>query len=326
MARQLRILIPNGVYHATSHAVEDQSIVEDDRDRRKWTESLDRVATAREWQVLAWVLMDNHFHLYLKTPHGDLDAGMHDLNSGYASAFNRRHDRRGPLFISRYWATLVEGEAYDLEMSRYVHLNPVRAGIVSRPEDYPWGSLKLYYDSRGAPAWLDWRTVLRNFGSSLAVARTRYREFLARGIRERVRSPLKRATAAGTVLGSKDFVERLKVLVGPDLPERGVPAAGSLRFRATPEAVKEAVALEFGIERVDLAVQRRGNIPRLVSMYLMRRWTDLRLSDIGRVCGEVSVQAVSACCRRLEERLARDATLRRKVTACEVRLEGFVRP
>ncbi|MBM4043285.1 MAG: hypothetical protein FJ290_32760, partial [Planctomycetes bacterium] len=98
MARPLRVDIAGGVYHVTNRGLEQRAIVRDDADRLRWHKLLDVVATRRRWRVFAWVLLDNHFHLFLQTPDADLSPGMHDLESGYASGFNRRHERRGPLF------------------------------------------------------------------------------------------------------------------------------------------------------------------------------------------------------------------------------------
>ena len=108
MARPLRVDMPDGIYHVTSRGLDRRVIVRDDVDRDKWTDLLDRVAVRRDWRVFAWVLMDNHFHLFLRTPHGDLSAGMHDLNAGYPSAFNRCHRRCGPVLQGRFKGILVE--------------------------------------------------------------------------------------------------------------------------------------------------------------------------------------------------------------------------
>jgi len=97
MARKLRIDLPNAAYYVTSRGLEGQGIVRDEVDCGKWFERLGGVATRRHWRVVACVVMQSHYHLLVETPEGDLSAGMHDLNSGYATAFNHRHGRRGPL-------------------------------------------------------------------------------------------------------------------------------------------------------------------------------------------------------------------------------------
>ena len=102
MARPLRIEIEDGVYHVTTRGWERRRIVRSDRDREDWLELLDQVVTRCGWRVFAWVLMTNHFHLFVRTPEANLSAGMHDLNSGYASLFNRRYRRAGSLFQGRF--------------------------------------------------------------------------------------------------------------------------------------------------------------------------------------------------------------------------------
>jgi REP element-mobilizing transposase RayT len=102
MARPLRIEIEDGVYHVTTRGWERRRIVRSDREREDWLESLDQVVTRCGWRVFAWVLMTNHFHLFVRTPEANLSAGMHDLNSGYASLFNRRYRRAGSLFQGRF--------------------------------------------------------------------------------------------------------------------------------------------------------------------------------------------------------------------------------
>lgn len=127
MARPLRIELENGLYHVTSRGWQRWDIVRDDVDRESWLELLERVARRCGWRVFAWVLMTNHWHLFPRTPQPNLSAGMHDLNSGYASRYNRRHQRVALLFQGRFQAILVEDESHAAGLSRYIHLNPVRA-------------------------------------------------------------------------------------------------------------------------------------------------------------------------------------------------------
>ena len=136
MARPLRIEMENGLYHVTARGWEQRVIVDSDLDREDWLRLLDRVATRSNWHIFAWVLMSNHFHLFLRTPEPKLSAGMHDLNSGYASLFNRRYRRVGSLFQGRFKAILVEDQSHAWELSRYIHLNPVRANMVDLPQEY----------------------------------------------------------------------------------------------------------------------------------------------------------------------------------------------
>ncbi len=140
MARPLRIEFPDAVYHVTSRGNERRAIVADDRDREKWQGLLQRTVTTFRWRLFAFALMDNHYHLFVQTREANLSAGMHLLNGSYAGFHNRRHGRAGHLFQARFKAIVVEGEGHWLEVSRYVHLNPVRADLTARPERWQWCS------------------------------------------------------------------------------------------------------------------------------------------------------------------------------------------
>ena len=153
MARPLRIEYPGAHYHVMSRGNERRPIVRDDADREKRLDWLRRTVETYGWRLHAFVLMNNHDHLFLETPQANLSAGMQYLNGSYTSYFNRRYRRAGHLFQGRYQAQLVEEEGYYLEVSRYIHLNPVRAGCVERAERYLWSSYPGYHNPRRAIAW-----------------------------------------------------------------------------------------------------------------------------------------------------------------------------
>ena len=140
MSRPLRIEFPNALYHVTARGDRREDIFEDDEDRRMFLSTLARVVTQFNWICHAWCLMDNHYHLLIQTPDGNLSKGMRQLNGIYTQAGNRRHRRVGHLFQGRFKAVLVDSDAYLLEVSRYVVLNPVRAGTVKKPGAWPWST------------------------------------------------------------------------------------------------------------------------------------------------------------------------------------------
>jgi hypothetical protein len=139
---------------------------------------------------------------------------MHDLNSGYATRFNRRHRRVGSLFQGRFKAILVEDESYGWALSRYIHLNPYRAKMVKRPEDHAWSSYRHYLRPGHAPAWLDWKSVLAEMGKDARRARKEYRRFVAEVVGSKVASPL-RDVVGNVLLGSADWVEKMQKELGP---------------------------------------------------------------------------------------------------------------
>ncbi len=320
MARPLRIEIEDGLYHVTSRGWERRVVVRDDRDRQRWLELLDRVASRSGWRVFAWGLMNNHFHLYLRTPQPNLSAGMHDLNSGYASAFNRRYRRCGALFQGRFKAVVVEDESHALELTRYIHLNPVRASLVDRPDQYAWSSYHDYLGLRPAPAWLDWETVVSELGKDRRAARSAYRRFVEAGLCQPPRSPLESAVG-GIFLGGGEWVERWRQRLSAEPVREGVPAQRQLAWRPSLEEVAEAVSQAFGVERAELSVSRRhGNEARSAAIYLARQVTDAAVGAIGQYFGGVSLAAISKLVARVEDRRGQDRAWDRRLTELAERL------
>ncbi len=134
MARPLRLEFAGAVYHVTSRGDRREDIYLSDDDRREWLAVLALVCDRFNWVVHAYCQMTNHYHLVVETVEANLSAGMRQLNGLYTQRFNRRHGQVGHLFQGRYKAILVQKEAHLLELSRYVVLNPVRAGMVELPE------------------------------------------------------------------------------------------------------------------------------------------------------------------------------------------------
>ncbi len=320
MARPLRIDIENGLYHVTSRGWERRVVVRDDRDRQRWLELLDRVATRCGWRVFAWVLMSNHFHLFLRTPLPNLSAGMHDLNSGYASGFNRRYRRCGSLFQGRFKAVLVEDDSHAIELTRYVHLNPVRASLVERPEEHAWSSYQDYLAVRKTPEWLDCETVLGALGKNRSRARSAYRCFVEAGLSEPPKSPLERAVG-GMFLGSGEWIEGWRRRLSAEPFREGVPLQRELAWRPTLEHVVGAVSETFGVEAAELRVSRRhGNEARSAAIYLARHQTDTAVGAIRAYFGGVSAAAISKVVARMETRRAEDPVWNQRLAELSERL------
>jgi len=311
MARPLRIECRDGLYHVTSRGLERRAIARDDDDRERWTDLLDTVATRRRWRVLAWALMGNHFHLFVRTPEANLSAGMHDLNSGYATGFNRRHGRVGPLLQGRFKAILVESGAHEWELTRYIHLNPVRAGLAADPTAYRWSSCRCYFRASLAPRWLAWEEVLCQHARTVRAARRAYRTFLEEGLTSRLESPL-RGVVASTLLGSPGFIERMRQRLEGWVPDREVPATRALAPRPSLETIERVVCAAYGVEPAGLRRRgRHGNEPRRMAVALARALTTEPLRVLGQRFGGVGPAAVSNMARQvadnpsLSRRLAR---------------------
>lgn len=142
MARTLRLEFEGALYHITSRGNRRETIYETPDDRERFLEILGGVREKYNWLCHAYCLMGNHYHLLIETPEANLSKGMRQLNGVYTQCFNKAHARVGHVFQGRYKAILVEKETYLLELARYIVLNPVRAGMVSSPSEWPWSSYR----------------------------------------------------------------------------------------------------------------------------------------------------------------------------------------
>jgi putative transposase len=222
MARPLRIEFPGALYHVTSRGDGQDDIYRGDTDRQAFLAVFGEVCERFNWWAHAYCLMTNHYHLLVETPDGNLSKGMRQLNGVYTQRFNAEHGRCGHVFQGRYKAIIVQKEAYLTELSRYVVLNPVRAGMVARPEDWPWSSYRATLGDLPCPPWLrrDW--LLATFGETEAAAVAAYRRFVEDGIGEP--GPWEQLRHQ-VFLGSGTFVEGVRRKLPPDRDLAEIPRA-----------------------------------------------------------------------------------------------------
>ncbi|MES2321358.1 MAG: transposase [Pseudomonadota bacterium] len=206
MSRPIRLQFPGALYHVTARGNRRAPIFHDEKDRRAWIGILRDTCVQFHLELHAYCQMTNHFHLMLETPEGNLSRCMHALNGEYARYFNRRYKTVGHLFQGRFHAVLVQKDSYLLELTRYILLNPVRAGITREPDEWMWSSYH-WMVSKGAPPWLHVDWLLSQFGSGRIQAIRAFEQFVAEGIGED--SPLL-LTQHQTVLGDVNFVARYR--------------------------------------------------------------------------------------------------------------------
>lgn len=207
MSRPLRIEFPGALYHVTARGDRREDIFEDDDDRRAFLQTLAQVVSQFNWLCYAYCLMDNHYHLLIQTPDGNLSKGMRQLNGVYTQTCNRRHLRVGHLFQGRFKAILVDSDSHLLELARYVVLNPVRAGMVKKPERWPWSSYRASLGLVVADPLLAVDGLLAHFAQRRATAQARYAQFVAEGIN--APSPW-RQLKGQVFLGDVLFVEKMQ--------------------------------------------------------------------------------------------------------------------
>jgi putative transposase len=202
MTRPLRIEYPGALYHVTARGNRRAPIYHSDSDRYLWLEVLDHICERFHFVVHAFCQMSDHYHIMIETVEGNLAQGMRQLNGIYSQKFNRRHAQVGHAFQGRYKAILVQKESYLLELSRYIVLNPVRAGITSSPQEWPWSSYNMMVAQASTPRWLNRAWLLAQFDVDPATAVAGYREFVHAGIGKQ--SPLA-AVSSQLLLGDDDF-------------------------------------------------------------------------------------------------------------------------
>jgi putative transposase len=185
------------MYHLTSRGTEGRAIFLDDLDREVILFELGEVVLAHSWLCPAYCLMTNHLHLVIQTPEADLAVGMHRLLSAYANYFNRRHNHVGHLFQSRYSSIVIERESHLLEASRYVVLNPVRAGLCRRPGYWRWSSYRATAGYEASPSFLATDWLLSQFSGNARRAALRYVEFVADGVADAAKRAGSRGLAPG---------------------------------------------------------------------------------------------------------------------------------
>ena len=205
MARPLRLEFAGALYHVTSRGDRREDVFLCEDDRQDWLEVLGTVCDRFNWVVHAFCQMTNHYHLLLETVDGNLSRGMRQLNGLYTQRVNRRHGLVGHLFQGRYKAILVQREAYLLELTRYVVLNPLRARMVNALEDWSWSSCPMVMGRAPTPRWLDTDWLLGQFAAERGKALKGYREFVMAGMG--VPSPLQEVRNQ-LLLGDDAFVER----------------------------------------------------------------------------------------------------------------------
>jgi putative transposase len=198
MGRKPRPQIADGIYHVTTRGNGGASIFTDDFDRTAFLARLGHAVGRSQWDLFAYCLMGNHFHLMIRTPEPNIALGMHTLNQWYAQRFNWRHDRTGHVFEGPYGAELIENEGHLLEVTRYVVCNPVRAGLCGRPEQWPWSSYRAAIGVTPRFPWLAIGELLLLFADSSTTARERYRSFVEEGA-DRIREDMARDQVRGLV-------------------------------------------------------------------------------------------------------------------------------
>lgn len=227
MSRPLRIQFEDAFYHLTSRGNAQRDIYLCDPDRTLFLDALKETIESSGWICHGYCLMTNHYHLLVETPRANLSEGMHHLNGQYSQSFNRKHRRSGHVFQGRFDSRIVEKDSYLLAVARYVVQNPVRAGVVERPEDWPWSSYLPTASKSNWVTFLHREFLLSCLSDDYEHARREYVEFVAKGFDV---SPWENLRG-GVLLGSEQFIQRMQPLFADKFEESEVPKRQRLATR-----------------------------------------------------------------------------------------------
>lgn len=316
MSRPLRIQYPYAYYHVTCRGNERKEIFRDPEDRQNFFRLLARSLELFEVHCLVYALMTNHFHFLLCTPKGNLSEFMRHFNISYTGYFNRKYKRAGHLYQGRYKAFLIDADNYLLEVSRYIHLNPMRMKSKDSPEKR-WRNL-LKSDATSLPGYIHqqyrnpvvhYETILDFFGKRREKAGDGYKAFMLEGTVKDIPNPLEKGKGDG-IIGKENFIEKIRKQYGSHdqnkESRREQPALRNLDKNIKPEDLINRYSQLVRINREELTRKGKQSTERAVLMELLYRLCNLTQPEIGKLLGNIDYSAVSQARKRLYSRMQND--------------------
>lgn len=323
MARQLRIEYPGAFYHVTCRGNDRQNIFRDDEDYNLFLEKLCESLDVYNVSLLSYVCMTNHFHLLLTTPDGNLSNFMRHFNIGYTYAFNKRHKRSGHLYQGRYKSFLIDADSYLKEVSRYIHLNPVRikkySGFDAKEKvkllgKSKYNSLAGYTNVRKRESFLNYTTVLDYFGGDTEKGRRQYRQFVNKGLGEGLENPLAPGKGTG-IVGPESFVERMRdqylEKIAP-AAKREQPHLKEVKKKYKPIELIDHFCRLADVEKEYLCSRGKNTTDRAMLMEMLYRHCKITQPEIGLLTGDIDYSSVSYARKRLRQKMEKDSALKKR--------------
>jgi REP element-mobilizing transposase RayT len=260
-------------------------------------------------RIAAYCLMTNHYHLLVQTPEGNIARCMRHINGVYTQRFNRAHSCDGQLFRGRYKSILVDGDNYLLELVRYIHRNPIEAGLTLELNGYPWSSHKGYLSVAAKWNWLNKEFIFSLLTSDRRQWIKQYRKFVSTVCAEEISAILDRKKWP-SVMGAESFVDWVKgkyyrLAADPDVPQ-------AKELAPSADMIIAAVCDFYGVGEYDIYQSRRGhfNEARNMAVFLVRKLRGDKLNLVGQRFGMEKYSSVSSIIGRLNIRMRQDRNLR----------------
>jgi len=314
MARPLRLEYPGAFYHILNRGNNFEHLFRSERDKEKFLALLEKAKDRFSLMIHTYCLMDNHYHLLIETKEPNLSQAIQWLNVSYVTYFNRKYRRSGHLFQGRFKAILIEADEYLRPLSRYIHLNPVRAKLISTPDLYLWSSYRALIGKTRIPQFLETDWLLSNFSEKRKEAMQRYRAFVE-GVDMTTQKNPNKEIVGSFILGREHFVKWVKetFLLGRD-DNKEIPQLKQLKTRGDPGRVVDEVCKEFGcsLEQV-LKKGTKRNTAREVGIYLSKELSGLTCRDLGIFFGGVSGALITMTANRIANRQIREQALEERI-------------
>jgi REP element-mobilizing transposase RayT len=313
MSRPLRIQYPDAWYHVMNRARRGQVLYPAKEDMVTFLDLLKETATMFNLKVSAYCLMPTHYHLLVQTPDANLDRCMRHLNGVYTQRYNVRNKCDGTLFRGRYKSILVDADTYLLELVRYIHRNPLRAGLADKIDAYAWSSHQGYLSDASEWGWLHKDFVLKMLARYKAVQIKKYKQFVGKQDAEHLVSVFEKANLP-SMLGGKVFIKWVKANFFKGKIHKDVPQTKLLA--PARQGIIQVVCDDYEVAEKDLMAVRRGvvNEPRDMAIYLLRTVCGEPLMKIGATFGMARYSSVSSAVDRIKTRQANDAKLAKRVS------------
>jgi putative transposase len=323
MTRPLRLQYENAAYHIISRGNLGSDIFLDDRDRLVFIIKANRAFEKYSTTCFVYCLMSNHYHLFLRTEQASISRCMHLLNSSYANWYRVKHKTKGAIFQDRYKSILVEEDSYAIELSAYIHLNPVRANIVKNPLDSRWSSYRHYQGLSNSPLRrFDSSLILQYFGKTGEAARLEYHKYVMEHIQ--MKNPMEKMPVEfqGKVLGSERYLEKYKektreIGLLREIPETRMASTGQKLLECAE--VLSLISKEFKVEPAEILKRERNNNFRQLLIYVLKKDTPHSLKQIGGFLG-MDYSAVSIAAKRFEKQLICEPALKELLRRAEAAL------
>lgn len=315
MPRPIRIEYEDAYYHVMNRGRGRQFIFHSEAYYQAFFDTLSEVCERFDLVVHAYCLMSNHYHLLLQTPQANLGRIMRHINGVYTQRYNRLKHTDGPLFRGRYKAILVDEDGYLLQLSRYIHRNPIemKRPLVSRLESYLWSSYPAYINQAKAPDWLEREKTYQMLGQHQKYQG--YQSYVEQGIDEEIKQFYNRGNIA-SVIGNKEFIEWLHEEKIPELEEKDLVKnilPKSLMIERVVQLVSDYYKLDPEYLTRVVKGPQKGLLARKVAMYLCQQLGGYKLSEIMTQFGLSNIGSVSFITSQIRKRLKNDRQLKKQV-------------